>query len=216
MFKCIAYDENNKRKVVKLDLHSEEEDFHYASKNNLKIVDVKKRRKLFCRKKLKDKDLKVFSKQMCILLKSGCEISKILKILIEESNNKLKGILKQILSDIEKGKTIKEAFKIASSGRKGPVLIDIPKDLMLTEVDFNVDDYIPSNLEIPSKNEFDLKEEHDNEKKISEACKLIKESKRPIIYAGGGVKSANKERLLVDFAKKIENITPKFPVTSSK
>ena len=57
MFKCIAYDENNKRKVVKLDLHSEEEVFHYASKNNLKIVDVKKRRKLFCRKKLKDKDL---------------------------------------------------------------------------------------------------------------------------------------------------------------
>ena len=111
MFKCIAYDENNKRKVVKLDLHSEEEVFHYASKNNLKIVDVKKRRKLFCRKKLKDKDLKVFSKQMCILLKSGCEISTILKILIEESNNKLKGILKQILSDIEKGKTIKEAFE---------------------------------------------------------------------------------------------------------
>ena len=111
MFKCIAYDENNKRKVVKLDLHSEEEVFHYASKNNLKIVDVKKRRKLFCRKKLKDKDLKVFSKQMCILLKSGCEISKILKILIEESNNKLKGILKQILSDIEKGNTIKEAFE---------------------------------------------------------------------------------------------------------
>ena len=111
MFKCIAYDENNKRKVVKLDLHNEEEVFHYASKNNLKIVDVKKRRNLFCRKKLKDKDLKVFSKQMCILLKSACEISKILKILIEESNNKLKGILKQILSDIEKGKTIKEAFE---------------------------------------------------------------------------------------------------------
>ena len=39
------------------------------------------------------------------------KIIKILKILIEESNNKLKGILKQILSDIEKGKTIKEAFE---------------------------------------------------------------------------------------------------------
>lgn len=115
MFKCIAYDENNKRKVVKLNLHSEEEVFHYAKKNNLKIVDVKKRRELFRRKKLKDKDLKVFSKQMCILLKSGCEISKILKILIEESNNKLKGILKQILSDIEKGKTIKEAFENTKS-----------------------------------------------------------------------------------------------------
>ena len=101
-------------------------------------------------------------------------------------------------------KTIKEAFRIANSGRKGPVLIDIPKDLMLTEVDFNMDDYIPSNLENPSKNEFELKEELENKKKIEVACKLIKESKRPIIYAGGGVKSANKEQLLVDFAKKID------------
>ena len=47
MFKCIAYDENNKRKVVKLDLHSEEEVFHYASKNNLKIVMLKKEENYF-------------------------------------------------------------------------------------------------------------------------------------------------------------------------
>ena len=101
-------------------------------------------------------------------------------------------------------KTIREAFKIANSGRKGPVLIDIPKDLMLAEVDFNLDDYILPNLDNPSKNEFELKEECENKKKVDLACGLIRESKRPIIYAGGGVKSANKEKLLVDFAKKID------------
>lgn len=101
-------------------------------------------------------------------------------------------------------KTIREAFKIANSGRKGPVLIDIPKDLMLSEVDFNLVDYHPSNLDNTSKDEFDLKEECENKKKIDLACDLIRESKRPIIYAGGGVKSAGVEQLLVDFAKKID------------
>lgn len=101
-------------------------------------------------------------------------------------------------------KTIKKAFEIANSGRKGPVLIDIPKDLMLTEVDFNMDDYISSNLENPLKSEYELKEDYDNKEKVDLACDLIRESKRPIIYAGGGVKSANEEKLLVDFAKKID------------
>lgn len=101
-------------------------------------------------------------------------------------------------------KTIKKAFEIANSGRKGPVLIDIPKDLMLTEVDFNMDDYISSNLENPLKSEYELKEDYDNKEKVDLACDLIRESKRLIIYAGGGVKSANEEKLLVDFAKKID------------
>ena len=101
-------------------------------------------------------------------------------------------------------KIIKKAFEIANSGRKGPVLIDIPKDLMLAEVDFNMDDYISSNLENPLKSEYELKEDYDNKEKVDLACDLIRESKRPIIYAGGGVKSANEEKLLVDFAKKID------------
>ncbi|WP_148558019.1 biosynthetic-type acetolactate synthase large subunit [Terrisporobacter glycolicus] len=101
-------------------------------------------------------------------------------------------------------KTIKKAFEIANSGRKGPVLIDIPKDLMLAEVDFNMDDYISSNLENSIKSEYELKEDYDNKEKVDLACDLIRESKRPIIYAGGGVKSANEEKLLVDFAKKID------------
>lgn len=101
-------------------------------------------------------------------------------------------------------KTIKKAFEIANSGRKGPVLIDIPKDLMLAEVDFNMDDYISSNLENTLKSEYELKEDYDNKEKVDLACDLIRESKRPIIYAGGGVKSANEEKLLVDFSKKID------------
>ena len=101
-------------------------------------------------------------------------------------------------------RVIKKAFEIANSGRKGPVLIDIPKDIMLAEIDFNKDDYIPSNLNNPSKSKFDLKEECENKKKVDLACDLIRESKRPIIYAGGGVKSAGEEQLLVDFAKKID------------
>lgn len=101
-------------------------------------------------------------------------------------------------------KIIRKAFEIANSGRKGPVLIDIPKDLMLTEVDFNMDDYLPANLDNPLKSEYELKEEYENKKKIDLACDLIRESKRPIIYAGGGVKSADEEKLLVDFAKKID------------
>lgn len=111
MFKCIVYDEDNKRKILRLKVDREEEVFQYAKSNKLKIIEVKKVKDIFCRKKLKDKDLKVFSKEMCILLKSGCEISKILKILIEQSNSKLKSILKQVLLDIEKGNSIKESFE---------------------------------------------------------------------------------------------------------
>ena len=104
-------------------------------------------------------------------------------------------------------KTIREAFRIANSGRKGPVLIDIPKDLLLTKVDFNLDDYIVPSLQNPSNKASEIKkdwENNQNNKKIDLACDLIRESKRPIIYAGGGVKSANEENLLVDFAKKID------------
>lgn len=110
MIKCIAYDEDNKRRVLKLNLDSEEEVLSYASYNKLKIVDIKIRKEIF-KIKLKNKDLKIFSKEMSILLKSGCEISRILRILIDESNGKLKGVLKQILSSIEKGNSIKESFE---------------------------------------------------------------------------------------------------------
>lgn len=111
MYKCIVYDDENKRKVLKIDIESEEELYSYAYKNKLKIVDIKKKVEIVRRKKLKNNDLKIFSKEMSILLKSGCEISRILRILINESNKKVASVLKEILSNIEKGNSIKDSFE---------------------------------------------------------------------------------------------------------
>lgn len=111
MYKCTIYDEENNRKVLKLNVHSEYEVYSYVEKNKFKLVDVKEIRIFLYRKKLKNKDLKILSKQMSILLKSGCEISKILKILIDESNDKVSIVLKDILRSIEKGNSIQESFE---------------------------------------------------------------------------------------------------------
>lgn len=111
MYKCIVYDEENNRKVLKVNVNNEDELYSYAQKNKFKIADIKEMRQFIKGKKLKNKDLKVLSKEMSILLKSGCEISKILIILINESNNKVRVLLKEILSNIEKGNSIKDSFE---------------------------------------------------------------------------------------------------------
>ena len=111
MYKCIIYDEENNRKVLNLKVDSKSEVYSYVEKNKLKVVDIKERKSFFKSRKLKNKDLKVFSKEMSILLKSGCEISKILRILIDESNDKVRFALKEILRNIEKGNSIKESFE---------------------------------------------------------------------------------------------------------
>ena len=111
MYKCIIYDEENNRKVLNLKVNSEAEVYSYVEKNKLKVVDIKERKSFFIGRKLKNEDLKVFSKEMSILLKSGCEISKILRILIDESNDKVRFALKEILRNIEKGNSIKESFE---------------------------------------------------------------------------------------------------------
>lgn len=111
MYKCIIYDEENNRKILKLNTDSKDEVYSYVKKNRFKLVDIKERRMFFKASKLKNKDLKVFSKEMSILLKSGCEISKILRILIDESNDKVKSVLKEILGSIQKGNSIKASFE---------------------------------------------------------------------------------------------------------
>ncbi|SCH72776.1 MULTISPECIES: biosynthetic-type acetolactate synthase large subunit [unclassified Romboutsia] len=100
--------------------------------------------------------------------------------------------------------TIKEAFKVANTGRKGPVLIDIPKDLFLEEIDFNPDNYTSylHKIDLNKLNTFELDEV--NNESLNKAIDLIHKSKKPIIYAGGGVKSSNAEDLLLEFAKKID------------
>ena len=73
---------------------------------------------------------------------------------------------------------IRRAFRIASSGRKGPVLVDIPKDLTT-----QCTEYTPARPEDakPGKQPPEACEDD-----IRKALKMIYEAKRPVIYAGGG------------------------------
>ena len=101
--------------------------------------------------------------------------------------------------------TIKEAFRVANSGRKGRVLVDVPKDLFLAEMDFSGEDYDLCQIDdyMDYKSDFDLDDET-NIKLLNEAIDIIKESKKPVIYAGGGVKSSDSEEILEKFATKID------------
>ncbi|MHC9389526.1 biosynthetic-type acetolactate synthase large subunit [Clostridioides difficile] len=101
--------------------------------------------------------------------------------------------------------TIKEAFRVANSGRRGPVLVDVPKDLFLAEMDFSGEDYDLCQIDdyMDYKSDFGLDDET-NIKLLNEAIDIIKESKKPVIYAGGGVKSSDSEEILEKFATKID------------
>ena len=88
--------------------------------------------------------------------------------------------------------TIREAFFIAQSGRPGPVLIDIPKDITSNKAEYH--EYIPK--EVIRKETFD-------EKGLEDVIQLINESKKPFIYAGGGIKASKACTELKAFAEKI-------------
>lgn len=93
------------------------------------------------------------------------------------------------IEDLER--IVKEAYLIASSGRPGPVLIDIPKDIFMKTCDYK-------NLRVKIKN--DLVANINNLAKIKESVELIKSAKKPVIYAGGGVKLSKAEDLLFQLA----------------
>lgn len=99
-----------------------------------------------------------------------------------------------VVTDIAKlSEIIDEAFEIANSGRKGPVVIDIPKNIQIAEYDYERKCQEPENLNKESEI-FDIKE----------AVIAIEKSQRPFIYAGGGIISAKAEKELQELAKKID------------
>ena len=100
-------------------------------------------------------------------------------------------------------KIISQAFTIANEGRKGPVIVDIPKNLQVTDIDYNMENYIPSCQNSKIKDEFEIREENETKNKLKDVANLIKESKKPVIYAGGGIKSVDQYDLLKNFAQKI-------------
>ncbi|AFQ44704.1 biosynthetic-type acetolactate synthase large subunit [Desulfosporosinus meridiei] len=89
---------------------------------------------------------------------------------------------------------VREAFYIARTGRPGPVLIDLPKDVLAAE---NV---------VPFSNEMKLKGYkafgQANNGKIEEVVKVLSESRKPVLYAGGGVVTAGAEDVLRQFIDK--------------
>lgn len=80
-------------------------------------------------------------------------------------------------------KCIKNAFCIASTGRPGPVLVDIPKDVFVAEINFNYPESMDLRGYKPTIRGHGLQ--------IKKAAELIQKAERPVIYAGGGVISSN-------------------------
>jgi acetolactate synthase-1/2/3 large subunit len=101
---------------------------------------------------------------------------------------------------LELPRTIHEAFHIARSGRPGPVVVDIPQDLSRADIPYEpVDD-----LHLPGYQPTT----EGNQKQIRLAAKALANSHRPVIYAGGGVVSANAAGELFELAT-----ADRFPVT---
>jgi acetolactate synthase-1/2/3 large subunit len=98
--------------------------------------------------------------------------------------------------------TIKKAFYIAKTGRPGPVLVDIPKDLGVDKCEF---DY-PKTVSIRSYNP--ATKGHSGQ--IKKAVQLLLEAKRPLIYAGGGIILSDTSDKLAKLAKMLE-----VPVTNT-
>ena len=107
-----------------------------------------------------------------------------------------------VQSPEEFARIIKEAFYLARSGRPGPVLVDIPKD-----VTKEIFDYTPiKEVRLKSYNPT----YNPNMKQLRKTVDLIKESERPVIFAGGGIILSRAAAELTEFARKTQ-----IPVTSS-
>ncbi|WP_295699633.1 glyoxylate carboligase [Lapillicoccus sp.] len=87
--------------------------------------------------------------------------------------------------------TFQKAFHLMRSGRPGPVLIDLPIDVQLAEIEFDVETYEPLPAWKPSA----------TRAQVAKALDLLQASERPLIVAGGGVVSADACDLLVELAE---------------
>lgn len=94
-------------------------------------------------------------------------------------------------------RVVREAFYIASSGRPGPVVIDIPSDVQLADTEFiwpeqlDIRSYKPTQMGHPGQ--------------IKKAAKLITQSRKPVLYIGGGIISSGAHKELFALAEKIQS-----------
>lgn len=88
-------------------------------------------------------------------------------------------------------RTIEEAYDVARSGRPGPVVVDIPKDVLLATYEYE-----------ENKKESNIKRFESDLSNIEKACELINSSKKPVLYAGGGIRISKTDKLLTELAQK--------------
>jgi len=88
---------------------------------------------------------------------------------------------------------VREAFHVATTGRPGPVLVDIPKDVANSPMDW----YWPDGVDLPGYKPTTK----GHPKQIKEAARLINQARRPVIYAGGGILKARAAGALRELAE---------------
>src|SRR5215213_8000504 len=87
--------------------------------------------------------------------------------------------------------TFQQAFHLMRSGRPGPVLIDLPFDVQMAEIEFDPDTYNPLPVYKPAA----------SKAQITKALDMLVAAERPLIVVGGGVVNADGSELLVEFAE---------------
>lgn len=88
---------------------------------------------------------------------------------------------------------LRDAFRIAQTGRKGPVLVDIPKDVTSAKAEF-----VPKKPQIPEMHTYI------EQKDLEQAAEMINAAERPVIYFGGGVSASQAGEELLELARKAE------------
>ena len=89
--------------------------------------------------------------------------------------------------------TIREAFKLAKSGRPGPVLIDVPKDVQINKCEYEAEAPVEKDEPFAAK-----------DVRVIEAASIINSAKRPFIYFGGGVITADAQEEMLALSEKID------------
>src|SRR5688500_1475865 len=106
----------------------------------------------------------------------------------------VKPVTKSATTVMEAGQvpgTFQKAFQLMRSGRPGPVLIDLPLDVQMTEIEFDPETYTPLPVAKPAA----------SRGQAERALAMLAEAERPLIVAGGGIVNADAADLLVEFAE---------------
>jgi tartronate-semialdehyde synthase len=90
-------------------------------------------------------------------------------------------------------RAFQQAFHLMRSGRPGPVLIDLPFDVQMAEIEFDIETYEPLPVYKPKA----------TRKQVEKAIDMLEAAERPIIVAGGGIINADASDLLVEFAERM-------------